>query len=187
MSGPKQREANSATLSLIHELALPVNRGAFYVAVIDFSDDARWAHLMCPATELDGRVTPMDVGGNTNITAALSLALQGVKQQAVNDQDSGPLRPVALTLSDGAHNTGPSPEGVAEQLKAFVDHVTVGFGRDADEEMLKTLATSPQHFYRIRDSGAELRRFLSAVGKTLTQTLAQHTNATAALTQLQKP
>jgi hypothetical protein len=91
---------------------------------------------------------------------------------------------VTIFFSDGQHNTGPGPKDVADQLKLKADLVTVAFGSDADEALLRSLASTPQHFYRCAN-GRELRQFLAAVGATMTATMAAGTNATRALTQIQ--
>jgi uncharacterized protein YegL len=93
------------------------------------------------------------------------------------------LRPVVLIFTDGCHNTGPGPKDVADRLKQKADFVTVAFGSDADEALLRSLASTPQHFYRCAN-GRELRQFLAAVGATMTATMAAKTNATQALTQI---
>jgi len=65
------------------------------------------------------------------------------------------------------------------------DLVTVAFGAEADERLLRDLATSSQHFYRCR-KGRELRTFLAAVGATLSGTLTQGVNATQALGEIRQ-
>lgn len=185
MRGRKASEVDAATLSLAAELALPINRGGFLIGIIDFADTAVWVHPISPAVDLNGRVEPLNVGGSTNLTAAIKLAVDEL--QAKTEQ-AGPslkmARPAAITLSDGEHNTGPSPETAAAQLCCVADHITVGFGDSYDERLLRAIATSAQHHYRIKDSGKELRAFLAQVGQTLTKTLTQHANATTALGQI---
>jgi len=93
------------------------------------------------------------------------------------------LRSVVILFTDGQHNTGPGPRAVAREVREKADLVTVAFGGDADEALLKELATSPQHFYRCKN-GRELRAFLAAVGATMSQTLGARQNATQALSQI---
>lgn len=59
------------------------------------------------------------------------------------------------------------------------------FGEDADEELLRSLASTAAHFFRC-SSGRELRQFLAAVGATVTGTMAAGVNATEALSVIQK-
>lgn len=182
MSGCKAAEASAASEELAAALAEPVNKDAFDVAIVDFSEDAQVAHPLMKATELSGKVRPLcGDGGWTNITAALESALQVL---------CGPtataglrVKPAVILFTDGQHNTGEDPRPVAQALRQKADVVAVTFGDDADEALLTELATSPQHVYRCQ-SGRELRAFLAAVGATLSLTLGARQDATAALAHL---
>jgi uncharacterized protein YegL len=193
MSGQKAQDASAASLDLVAELAQPVNKDGFLVGVVDFASRSQIVHDLARATELDGRVTPLSVGGgllslfgggSTNITVGLEDA-KGLldKAERVGAEGVQYLRPVAILFSDGCHNTGPGPKDVADRLKQEADLVTVAFGSDADEALLRSLASSHQHFYRCAN-GRELRSFLAAVGATMTATMAAGTNATQALTTI---
>jgi uncharacterized protein YegL len=189
MRGKKAKEASAANLELVHEVAQPANKDGFNVAIVSFSSSAQLVHDLTKATELDGKVAPLSPGlfnGGTNITAGLQVALD-LLEAAENNQPEGVtyLRPVVICFTDGCHNTGPHPHDVANQLKQKADLVTVAFGSDADEALLRELASTPQHFYRCAN-GRELRSFLAAVGATLTGTMSAKTNATKALTQIQQ-
>ena len=181
MRGAKAREASAASIELTTELADPSNKDGFLTAVVDFHDRAKVVHSLTPATDLDGNLRAITVGGGgTNITSALQEAHAIV----TNPPDGSDfLLPVTILFSDGQHNTGPKPTAIADQLKQHSDLVTVAFGTDADETGLERLATTPQHFYRCRN-GAELRKFLAKVGETLTHTMARQQNATVALTEI---
>ena len=189
MRGQKIKDASAANLDLVHELAQPANKDGFNVAVVSFSGSAQVVHGLTKATELDGKVKPLSVGlfsGGTNITAGLQTALD-LLEAAENSPQEGVLylRSVVICFSDGCHNTGPHPRDVADKLKQKADLVTVAFGSDADEAMLRELASTPQHFYRCAN-GRELRSFLAAVGATLTGSMSAKTNATKALTLIQQ-
>jgi len=189
MRGSKGKEAEVASEALVVEIASQQNNGMFMVSIVDFGDNARLIHDPTPANQLAGGIKPMKIGGGTNITSGLEVALSILKsQENVVEPNVKRLKPVVITLSDGGHNIGPASEliALAESVKAIADHVTVGFGSDSDDKMLKTLATSPQHFYKIKESGKELKVFLAAVGQTLTATMSQQMNATVALTQVQR-
>jgi len=189
MSGQKADDASAASLDLVSELAQPVNKDGFGVAVVDFADSSGIVHGLEKATKLDGKVTPLSagsVGGTTNITAGLGDALKVLEgAEAGSHSEVVYLRPVVICFTDGCHNTGPEPGDVANRIKLVADLVTVAFGRDADESLMRDLASSPQHFYRC-STGRELRSFLAAVGATMTATMAAGTNATQALSTLQQ-
>ncbi|OQC41332.1 MAG: von Willebrand factor type A domain protein [Deltaproteobacteria bacterium ADurb.Bin058] len=184
MYGAKADDASAASADLISELAKPCNKDAFSVALVDFAEETVSSNLE-KATALNGKVVPFTVGtlgSCTNITAGLDAALT-ILQLAPTEEGVVSLRPVVIAFTDGQHNVGPQPQAVATRIKALADLVTVAFGEDADEVLMKSLATSPQHFYRCQ-SGIELRAFLAAVGATITGTLAAGANATDQLARI---
>jgi uncharacterized protein YegL len=189
MSGKKAKDASAASLDLVAELAEPANKDGFNVAVIDFSSGSKPVHTLQNATVLNGKVAPLSAGlfgGSPNITAGLKDALSILEEAEKHNQDGVAfLRPVVIVFTDGCHNQGPGPQDVAEAMKRIADLVTVAFGSDADEALLRSLASSPQHFYRC-STGRELRAFLAAVGATITGTMQAGTNATQALTMIRQ-
>jgi len=189
MSGKKTKDASNACLDLVAELAEPTNKDGFYVGVVDFASNSKVVHDLVKATTLHGVVDSLSLGisgGSTNITAGLEDALSILeKAKKQNYENLTYLRPVGIIFTDGCHNKGPEPHKIANRLKSIADLVTVAFGSDADEGLMRSLATSPQHFYRC-STGRELRTFLAAVGATMTATLAVGKNATQALTTIQQ-
>jgi len=189
MFGEKADDASAASLDLVAELASPSNKDGFNVAVVDFAHRSKVVHSLEKATALNGNVKPLKVGffgGSTNITAGLEDALS-ILETAAEKGEKGIvyLRPVVILFSDGCHNEGPEPYAVANELKDRADLVACAFGNDADEELLRSLASTPQHFYRC-STGRELRAFLASVGATMTTTMAAGMNATQALTKIQQ-
>ncbi len=185
MTGEKAKEAAAASMDLNTELADPANKDGFLVALIDFDSSAEIVQDLTPATKLAGQDIPLDIGrfgGSTNITSGLEKALDIVNR--VENSPEEHLKTVVIIFTDGDHNTGPSPEQVAEQLKKKADIVAIAFGSDADEGLLKRLASTPQHFYRCKSGGKELRAFFAAVGATMTATRTRGQNATEALRQI---
>ncbi len=186
MQGEKAKQASAASFEMVDGLSSPVNKDAFTVALVDFSDTAQ---VVCPlqkATVLKGRMPPISTGGGTSITSGLEDGMRILRERDGQGQKNiHHFRPVVILFSDGCHNVGPHPRKVAEELKKIADIVTVAFGSDADEGLLRELASSPQHFYRCA-SGRELRRFFAAVGETLTATMTAGVEATRALTMIHK-
>jgi uncharacterized protein YegL len=181
-SGQKARDASEAGRELATELANPMNHDGFDVAVVDFARAAKLANDVTPAGTLVSTLRPIAVhGGSTNLTAGLEIARDVIRRPEF--QDESHLRPVVVAFTDGCHNTGPHPRDIAAEVKQLADLVTVAFGEDADEALLRDQATSPQHFYRCRNGG-ELRTFFAAVGRTLTVSLQRRQNATQALSQI---
>jgi uncharacterized protein YegL len=184
MCGKKAADAEAASIANIQVLAQPENKDGFEIAIVDFSGSATVVSELKPATQLVGQPIPIDTNtffGGTNISAGLEKALEIVTK--VENSQVQHLRSVVLLFSDGCNNTGPSPEIIADILKQHADLVTIAFGDDADEELLKKLASTPQHFYRCQN-GQDLRQFFAAVGATMTATRTRGQNATQALGQI---
>ena len=179
MHGQKAADADAASRDFVAVLADPANRDAFSVGVVDFSSSAKIVHPITKATALAGNVIPMKASGNTNITGAIEMAL-GMLRSSTTTQQQGQFRPVGLLFSDGCHNVSVGPKDVARDFKQVADLVTIAFGSDADEVMLRELASTPQHFYRCTN-GAELRAFLPAVARTLSQSIASGNNPASSL------
>jgi uncharacterized protein YegL len=167
--GTKAPEATEACRGLIAELANPINKDGFEVLVVDFNHTARIAAPLAPASEVGQHLAAIAPDGCTDIAGVLRL-MRTELEQATDDPGGAItyLRPVCILFSDGRHNSGPHPRDEATRLKALADLVTVAFGTDADEAMLRDLASSPQHYVRCHD-GRHLNTFLARVGKTLTQ------------------
>jgi uncharacterized protein YegL len=189
MEGRKAEDASAAMQDFVGELAQPCNKDGFFAAVVHFSSDSEVVNDLEKVTSMIGKIKPLEArGGSTNITAGLNDALRILDQAEKQNQNQDGviyLRPVVLLFSDGEHNDGPPPQPVADQIKQKADLVTVAFGSDADEALLRSLASTPQHFYRC-SSGRQLRQFLAAVGATMTATMAARTNATQALTTIRQ-
>jgi Mg-chelatase subunit ChlD len=180
----KARDASAATAGLCQELALPVNKAGFEVAVIHFSNRAQLIHPFEPAPALVSHLQPLRIGffgGETNLTAGLELARELLETAAASPAPAALryVKPLAVVMSDGMHNHGPGPGPAAGKLKEIADVLAVAFGDDADQAMLEAIATE-QLSVRCR-SGADLRCYFAQIGRTLTVTRAAGTSATAAL------
>ena len=170
----KAADANDAQLRCLQELALPINKDSFEAAVIHFADQAKTIHALEKVTSLVNHLSPLDpvkfAGNGTNITSALELTIQILKKAESSQAQDGIfyVRSLCVVLSDGCQNTGRNPIPVAEELKQYCDVLSIAFGIDADEKMLREIATE-QLAIRCR-SGAELRCYFAAIGQTLTAT-----------------
>jgi len=180
----KAVEASKATQGFLMELAQPENKDGFYAAVVDYSENAEIVAPFTKATELHGKVTDIKTKSCTNITAGLAQAGRLLEQapESVNGHERF-LKPVVVLFTDGEHNTGKEPYDEAERLKQTADLVTVAFGVDADLDLLRRVANTPEHCYRCGD-GRDLRAFLAAVGETLTSSMQIGQDATQPLSQI---
>ncbi|MCD4656247.1 MAG: VWA domain-containing protein [Planctomycetes bacterium] len=186
MTGEKAIQATEASQELVRELARPENKDGFYVSVVDFSEQTDITHPLQQAKGLDGHVKRIQPYLGTNITTGLETALRTL-QTGEKAQEEGIqyLRPVVICFSDGCHNVGNLPYGVADKIKQQADLVTVAYGSNADVKLLKKLASTSQHYYKC-SNGKELRQFLAAVGETMSATMASGINATEALSKVRR-
>lgn len=177
MDGDKAAAAKRACSEFVAELAK--NEG-FSVAIVDFNDTAKEVMPLTSASGLLHGIPDLNVWGDTNITGAIKMGSRILGRTSVIPEGYKQVRHVGVLFTDGLHNVGPGPQNAADEFKRTADLVTVAFGNDADETMLREIATSPSHFYRV-SNGAELMRFMQKLGTTLTQTIARGVPATHAL------
>lgn len=156
------------------------DRSYFKLLLIRFGDAAAIDPLcdMRPVRKIDpDGIEVQGNGGQTNITAALRLALDRL-QPYMQDLQSHPERadhplPLVLLFSDGQHNMGDPPEAVAAELKRLtldgeaivVAAAGVSIGEDrADEQALAAIA-SPGCFVPVTNAQV-LSAFISSVGSS---------------------
>jgi len=156
------------------------DRSYFKLLLIRFDEEAVVDPVcdMKPVRRIDPDQVLIDgLGGNTDITGALELALMRLKPymqelQQHPERAEHPL-PLVLLFSDGEHNVGSGPQPVADEIKSMnldgdpvviaVAGVAVGKGRP-DERMLQAIA-SPECYVHITDTQM-LSAFISSVGSS---------------------
>lgn len=153
----------------------------FLLAAVTF--DARVECPLLPAAvnEMDEGDLILDLlhchGGVTAVGDALARAGEMAEQFLQGEDDAIPRYVVILLMSDGQSNHGTDPLPVAQQLKtrfaqskAHGPELTVAaaaYGDDADEGMLRQIASGSSFFTRVK-SGSELRDFFfSSVSRSL--------------------
>ncbi len=184
MTPSKRAAADAAVRACLRELA-PMPSAS--VARVAFAGSAELLHGMVPASQAlvaiqDGSPPTVANVGGTNLAAAVRLAdslLHGQTEMRTHGVRA------CLLFTDGMHNeAGQDPVAEAEQLKrrgAVV--VCAGFGDDADEALLRRLATTPTHYYPAAN-GMELARLFARFGQTIRYSIVQGTDPTALLGQL---
>jgi uncharacterized protein YegL len=161
MQGEKARAATDGIREMVMECQTRGPQGAersyFKLLLIRFSNDAQIDPNcdMTPVRHLDSQTIEIrGDGGQTNITAALQLALDRLKPymqglQAHPEHAEHPL-PLVMLFSDGEHNVGPAPQAVAAELKSLkldgdpVVVVSAGVavgGSQPDEATLREIAS----------------------------------------------
>jgi uncharacterized protein YegL len=184
MAGEKAKAATQG----IHEMLTNaqtrgpqgVERSSYRLLLIRFSNDAKIAPGcdMTPVRQIDPQTIEVcGDGGQTNITAALQLTrdrlapyMKSLQERPENAEH--PL-PLVLLYSDGEHNVGDSPAGVAAEIKGLnldgdpVVIVCAGIAvgkAHPDEATLREIA-SPECYFPATEL-EKLTRFLAEVGSS---------------------
>lgn len=167
MSGAKIDEANMACIAFDSELANPENKDGFLRSTVHFSSGAEIKEVASSAETPSPRA---HASGGTNFDAALLKVIDAITDFASRPNPDGwhYLRPHVLFLSDGHSNV--SDKNIAA-LHEIADVTAIAYGSDAARDTLARISTDGQT-HVVGTSGTELRKFLAAVGKTLSQSLA---------------
>jgi len=174
MRGTKKRDASRASQELADELACPQNGDSFRCGVVDFGNEAQTIHELCSARDLASSLRPIAIKGSTDIGAGLELAASMLALDPfIVPHGARKFDPVVVLYSDGGHNGSHCPRAAATRLKQDLRGtvVAIAFGADADEGLLRELASSPAHFYQAA-AGADLRMLFAAVGRTMSASAA---------------
>lgn len=171
MSDGKAQEATLAVAALLSELADPANKDGFRVTLIRFGSSFMVeASAQAPETinaAFNGK------SGGTHGAKPLHAALQA-EQNFVARPERRRVPGVVVFMSDGELCDDSQALREADALKQIgVTIIAIGFGADADEALLKRIATSPQH-YAFASVGS-LAGIFAKVGKTISQSLTKCT------------
>ncbi len=167
MAGSKIVELNMAREALVTELAAPENKDGFRVSVIDFNDKAERLNFAEPAETLN--TIPSVAGGGTSFEAALRETLDAVRDFAAKPNDEGwnYLRPVILFLSDGQSSVS---DHLLMEIQEEAQIIAIAYGTDANQSTLGRIS-SDGTVQVVGTDGDELRKFLAAVGQTMSEAL----------------
>lgn len=78
----------------------------------------------------------------TNLAAGLAVATESL----ISDQEA--TQRVMIVLTDGRSNTGASPQSAAVSARSQgIRIITIGLGENADQEVLRSIASSEADFY----------------------------------------
>ena len=121
-----------------------------------------------PLTEnlslISSTLASLPVGGFTSI----SRGMQAGKNIMDRSRNADFVERTLIVMTDGRHNRGPEPRGVAQQLAADdVQIHTITFGGDADVARMQEVATigRGRHFHAL--TGDELREIYREIALTL--------------------
>lgn len=121
-------------------------------------------------TLISNAVAALPVGGYTSISRGMESGKKVMKKSRGEDFVERTL----IVMTDGLHNRGPEPRGIAESLAA--DGVTIHaitFGADADRTRMEEIADigGGRHFHA--DNGLELEQVYREIALTLSTMMTQ--------------
>jgi uncharacterized protein YegL len=162
----KGLEVQTAVRDLISRLQASTRASEFYLAIVTYCNVVNENRL--PPAEVEkcdplGNYDPVNGhGGMTAIGDALESAHQ-VAETFLAKQDQYPRQAVVVLMTDGGQNHGSDPRSVAQKIKANnrLSLAACAFGKDADDTLMKELASSLDmylHAYKID----QLRAFFLA-------------------------
>jgi uncharacterized repeat protein (TIGR01451 family) len=140
MGGTKLEDAKSAAQGFVAEMSLPPDQ----VGLVSFDHVASLdAHLTDDRPLVHTAIGALTAGGGTDIAAGITLAheeLAGLYHVLFNT-------PALVLLTDG-HANEEDARSAADQAKAAGTLLfTIGLGSDADHDLLRELASSPDSYY----------------------------------------
>ncbi len=151
MAGAKLEAALEAALTFVDLIALPRDRAA----IIFFDGRARIAQ---PLTSSRSRLQIALVGASTGLGTRIDLGLGAALDELAAGGTTG-TTPVVVLLTDGRPDGGSESAldaAAARARSAGVTVFTIGLGADADESILRRVATDPSRYIAAPD-GADLR------------------------------
>ena len=155
MSGQPLADARTAASAFVDSM----NLGADQVGVVHFESTAGLdQQLTTDKTAAKSAIDALTDEGSTNMAAGIDVA----QQELTSLRHILANLPLIVLLSDGFANTGGDPVVAASNAKAAGTYIiTIGLGFGADEDTLKSLASSPSDYYFAPDSSALLAIYQS--------------------------
>lgn len=169
MQGTKFDELVAAIDTFVDTLSdTPVNE---QVGLASYSD---YATADVPLTEDLSEITAgmrsLRVGGYTSISRGMQAGATLLNESRGIDF----VERTMIVMTDGLHNRGPEPRGVATDLAAAgVTIHTITFGRDADLARMREVATigGGRHYHA--ENGLQLREIYREIALTLSTMMTQ--------------
>ena len=141
MAGDKLEAAEAAALNFVTLLDVRYHR----VGLVSFSNESTLVRsLTADIGALVAAFSTLNAVGSTNITAGLNTAYQHLMSEGRAE-----ALPVIVLLSDGEHNVGAGPAGVATNARnAGVQIYAIGLGTAASEvTLVEVTGNADRYFY----------------------------------------
>lgn len=146
MDSTKMADAKNAMRMLINKMDFSRDQ----VALVSFAHSGNLQQALThDVNAVEVAVDALATSEGTNITEGIRLADRELSSKRHNPN----AITIMIVLSDGQYNRGGDPQDAAVEAKADgVRIIAVGLGSDANEDALRTIASSSQDYYFAPDS-----------------------------------
>jgi uncharacterized protein YegL len=146
MKGEKLRAAMNAAHSLLAQLSLSDTR----VGLIEFGRNVKVdAKLGSTFEEVGVAIETLIANGQTPMAESIDMASQHLKSHGADDR-----KQLVLLVTDGQPNNVPAAEAAATETKSHATLMCIGIGQDVSQQLLLSLATTPQHCFFADSAGS---------------------------------
>ena len=162
MSGDKLRNAKKAAIRFLDDID-----PSFQVGLVSFQTHAKLEiNLTKDNDRLSRTINNLDAGGGNNDEGAIAIARDQVLKNSQNMK-------VLVLLADGR----PADEGAmrreADRAKEQdIQMITIGVGNDVDSDLLKQVASTPEHYYFVEESVQLESTFTTIASRLVTESSA---------------
>ncbi|MBA7485079.1 hypothetical protein ES707_20614 [subsurface metagenome] len=157
MSGVKIEDAKKALTHFLKSINLAENE----VGLVAFGERIRKTELSQDCTHLETKIESFEAGGGTPMMNAIKTAYEDLLKKRVS--------PVMVIATDGQPTDAPEGEILEYAIpikKKGVRIITIGIGKDVNENFLKRLASSPED-YHFAKASFELKKIYKEVADIL--------------------
>jgi Ca-activated chloride channel homolog len=162
MEGRKMNGAKEAMKMLNSLMSFPRDQ----LALVSFASTGVLDQpLTTDRSAIDTAIDALTPSNGTNIAEGIMLADREFSSRRHNPDATM----IMVVLSDGLSNKGGDPQEAAAAAKSHgVRVIAIGWGHDAEEEVLRAIASSPQDYYFAPEASE-----LTAIYKTIAETMQQ--------------
>ena len=145
MRGSNLRAAQNA----IHNCLVQLSFSDIRIALIEFGRNVKVAaKLGSTFEEVGDAVETLVANGQTPIAEAIELAGQHLKSYGLDGRDQ-----LILLVTDGRPSNIPDAELAAAEAKTHATLICIGIGQDVNQQLLLSMATTPQHCFFADSAG----------------------------------
>jgi Mg-chelatase subunit ChlD len=160
MKGRKLDDAKTAATTFVELLGVEQNQAALVSFAHEAQIDSPLSHDLAAITGA------IDALANSN-GSDIAGGIQAADMELGGGRHNPDAAPVLILLSDGRSDEPEAVRAAANAAKTRgVQVVAIGFGKDANEELLRAIVSSPADFYAA-PSSADLAAIYEAIAEVI--------------------